>query len=295
MRHMPSHIYMRIGRYGDGVRSNQLAWIADQQAQHGGATAIYPSHNLHMLLFAASYDGQSGIAIQAARDLAKLSAGAAFQLNLVLARFGRWSELLEMPAPTAPFQLAIWNFTRGLAQLRSNQTPAARASLAALEALQKEIRNEHQRHLLGLARATLSAEVDAASGRLDEAIKTLQLARTIETDSLEYDEPEDWIVPLRHVTGALLLDAGRAAQAEATYRGELEAHPDNGCRCTGFIWLCTRRGKRRRRSRCSSGSGRRGAGRTCTYGRLVSELSLDAEGRREARDFNFNFSFRFRN
>jgi hypothetical protein len=234
MRHMPSHTYMRIGRYGDGVRSNQLAWIADQQAAHGGATAIYPAHNLHMLLFAGSYDGQSAVAMQAARDLARLSAGSAFHLPLVLARFGRWSEILELPVPDVPFRAAMQHYARGLAQLRSDQATNARASLAALETFRPVATSAHQRNLLGLARAILSAEIDAATGRHDDAIATLRHARTIETDSLQYDEPEDWILPLRQVLGAILLEAGRAAEAEAEYHGELEAHPENGWSLLGL-------------------------------------------------------------
>ena len=228
MRHMPSHTYMRIGRYGDGVRSNQLAWLADQQAAHGGATAIYPSHNLHMLLFAASYDGQSAVAMQAARDLAKLAPGSAFQLPMVYARFGRWQEILDMPIATVPFQAAMQHYARGLAQLRTNQAPNARMSLAALESGIEQTTNKTQRSLLRLAQAILSAEIDAAAKKYDDAVRTLEHARSIETDSLAYDEPEEWIVPLRQVQGAILLEAGRAVDAEAAYRGELETHPDNG-------------------------------------------------------------------
>lgn len=235
MRHMPSHTYMRIGRYGDGVRSNQLAWIADQQAQHGGATAIYPAHNLHMLLFAASYDGQSSVAIQAARDLARLSPGAAFHLPLVLARFGRWDELLEMNAAGgSPMQLAMLSYAQGLAHVRRGLLDSARMALGAIDALRTHSTSSAQRNLLGLARAILSAEIDAEDGRHDDAISTLLAARTIETDSLAYDEPEEWIVPLRQVLGAICLDTDRPADAEAAYRGDLEAHPENGWSLLGL-------------------------------------------------------------
>lgn len=244
MRHMPSHTYMRIGRYADGVRSNQLAWIADQQAEHGGATAIYPAHNLHMLLFAATYDGQSAIAMQAARDLARLAPGSAFQHALLLARFGRWPEILELPSPQAAFQQAMWYYARGLAQLRSDQATNARASLAALESFRAaDGMSKHQRNLMGLGRAVLSAEVNAADGNYDVAIRTLQDARTIETDSLSYDEPEDWIVPLRQVMGAIMLDAGRAADAERELRGELEAHPENGWSLIGLAQAIEAQGR----------------------------------------------------
>ena len=96
IQHMPSHIYLNIGRYGDAVRSNQNAWHVDQQAAYGGPPGIYPSHNLHMLLYAATLDGQSAVAIQAARDLGKVSESHSFYPPVVLATFGRWEEVLEM-------------------------------------------------------------------------------------------------------------------------------------------------------------------------------------------------------
>ena len=229
MRHMPSHTYMRIGRYGDAVRSNQLAWIADQQAGYGGATAIYPSHNLHMLLFAAAYDGQSGVSIQAARDLAREHDWSDWQVPMVLARFGRWQEILDLPPAPSGFDAAIGTYARGLARLRTGEAGLARMDLAALQAAATDsAADTWSRALLGIAHAILASEVARGEGRFDDAIATLEGARPFETDSLKYDEPEPWLVPLRQVLGATQLEAGRAADAEATYRGELETHPENG-------------------------------------------------------------------
>jgi tetratricopeptide (TPR) repeat protein len=229
MRHMPSHTYVRIGRYGDAVRANQLAWIADQQAAYGGATAIYPSHNLHMLLFAASYDGQSGVALQAARDLQRLGSGNAAFNALVLARFGRWAELLDMSAPSDRLAQAMWHYARGMAELRTREAVSARMNLAALDVVAADADLPASvRHLVGIARATLSAEIDAGAGRYDGAVRTLEAARVIETDSLGYDEPEPWLIPLRQTLGAILLEANRPVEAETAYRGELATHPENG-------------------------------------------------------------------
>jgi hypothetical protein len=72
INHMPSHTYNRVGRWGDATRANIEAWQTDQRAGGGDGFAIYPAHNLHMLLFSASVDGQGAIAAQAARDYTKL-------------------------------------------------------------------------------------------------------------------------------------------------------------------------------------------------------------------------------
>ena len=243
MVHMPSHTYMRTGRYGDAVRWNQLARLADQEAQHGGATAIYPGHNLHMLLVAASYDGQSAVAIQAARDLAQLAPGSAHHVPLVLARFGRWEDILKLPTTGVSFAGAILSYARGLAQVQTNRVADARESLVAVEAEIQVSEDSRRRQMLRLARAILAAEIDVAGQDFDSAVRTIELARVIETDSIGYNEPEDWILPLRQVQGAMLLDAGRALEAEIAYRGELAAHPENGWSLYGLHLALAAQGK----------------------------------------------------
>ena len=226
--HMPSHVYVQTGRWGDAVRANELARLADLEAQTGEAVAIYPDHNLHMLLVAAAYDGQSAVAIQTAHDLRRLAPGAAHLLPLVLVRFGRWDEILELPASAAGFAGATLAYARGMAQVRTNRVADARASLAAVEAEVGLTRDFRLRQMLHLARAVLAAEISVASQDYAAAARTLEQARVVETDSVGYSEPEDWIVPLRQVLGAVLLEAGRAEEAETAYRGELDTHPENG-------------------------------------------------------------------
>lgn len=243
MVHMPSHTYMRLGRYDEAVRSSQLARAADKQAERGSATATYPDHNLHMLLVAASYDGQSAVAIQAARDLALLSPASAQQLPLVLARFGRWQEILQLPRSADAFLGAMLSYARGLAQVRTGGVAAARTSVQAVEAELRATTGRDNRVLLGIARAILSAEIDASARNYDAAVRTLEQARVLEADSLGYAEPEDWILPVRQVLGSVLLEAGRPADAEIAYRGELEAHPENGWSLYGLQLALEAQGK----------------------------------------------------
>jgi predicted Zn-dependent protease len=47
-------------------------------------------------------------------------------------------------------------------------------------------------------------------------------------DQLAYDEPADWFFPTRHLLGAVLIQADRAADAETVYRDDLSRHPNNG-------------------------------------------------------------------
>ena len=43
-----------------------------------------------------------------------------------------------------------------------------------------------------------------------------------------YNEPPDWHVPVRQSLGAVLLEAGRATEAEAIYWQDLRRNPENG-------------------------------------------------------------------
>ena len=75
MVHMPAHIYQRVGRYADAAKSNEMAIAADEdyisqcRAQGLYPMAYYP-HNLHFLWFAATAQGNSKVAIDAARKTA---------------------------------------------------------------------------------------------------------------------------------------------------------------------------------------------------------------------------------
>ena len=74
--HMPSHIYSRVGDFPAAIKSNAAAAEADQNyITASGATGMYPamyySHNLHFLAYAAMQAGESEKARKAAETLAE--------------------------------------------------------------------------------------------------------------------------------------------------------------------------------------------------------------------------------
>ncbi|MDX1393765.1 MAG: hypothetical protein R3195_05220 [Gemmatimonadota bacterium] len=233
IRHMPSHIYMNVGRYSDAVRSNQRAWHADQMADRGGPPGVYPSHNLHMLLFAAVLDGQSAVAIQAARDLQKIQSSWGWYYPVTLSIFGRWDEVLALGAePEDDFEAAMWRYARGMSHLRTGALDAAQADLARIDELiagvgDARFRFHDQSILLGIPRNMLAGEIAFAAGDVDGAIALLEMGKEIE-DGLMYDEPEPWHVPVRQTLGAILLAADRPAEAQRVYEEALEDHENSG-------------------------------------------------------------------
>jgi tetratricopeptide (TPR) repeat protein len=80
---------------------------------------------------------------------------------------------------------------------------------------------------LRVAVEVLDGELAAARRDYPTAIAHLDKAVRLE-DSLAYTEPDDWHFPIRQALGAVLLDAGRAVEAETVYWEDLRRHPMNG-------------------------------------------------------------------
>lgn len=251
IQHMPSHVYVHLGRYADAVTANQQARAVDQAAERGAGVAIYPDHNTMMLMFAAWLDGQSAVAVQAAQNLAVERAEDVHQEALMLARFGRWQALLDLQdAPAPAFQQAMWRFARGLAQLRTGDSAAAKTARDHITEVRQatdpkatyHFFGHSQTRLLGIAENILGGEILAAEGNAAAAAERLRAAVALE-DGLAYSEPEPWPLPARDFLGAALLEAGQAGAAEAVYRAALADHPGNGWALTGLGLSLAAQGK----------------------------------------------------
>jgi tetratricopeptide (TPR) repeat protein len=258
MVHMPSHIYQRVGRYADAAASNEAAVAADEdyitqcRAQGLYPMAYYP-HNVHFLWFAATAEGRSKVAIDAARKVAsKVTDEALDQLPLLaafrvvpyyaLARFGKWDELLAEPAPADRFLFmkGTWLYARGLAQLGKGQLAEAEKSLGELRTIAADPKLNYglfspntASAILAIAPEVLAGELLARRGEHDRAIAHLERAVRLE-DGLVYTEPSEWHYPPRQALAAVLLAAGRAKEAETVYWEDLRRNRENGWSLLGL-------------------------------------------------------------
>jgi tetratricopeptide (TPR) repeat protein len=237
INHMPAHIWTRLGRWGDAVQASVQAWESDRKASTGETIATYPAHDLQMLVLAASMDGQSGLAIRAARGITTLTKDPMHHA-LALVRFGKFDDVAtlgERPAGDVP--AGMWDFAHGYAQLRRGDSAAARKTLQRVLALADSSKATFRFHpakaLLGTVGGILEGEIDRAAGDLTIAIAAFERAVALE-DSLIIDDPEPLPFSARHWLGAALLEARRPADAERVYRTDLEKHPHNGWSLIGL-------------------------------------------------------------
>ncbi|WP_411555601.1 hypothetical protein [Nitrosospira sp. Is2] len=257
--HMPSHIYLRVGRYADAIKSNERAVAADEaylarkHAQGLYSVAYFP-HNIHFLWAVASAGGQSRVAIESARKVAgtvddrmleEVPLTAVFRVvpYWALARFGKWNEILQEPAPssTNAFVKGGWHYARGLAFAATRQLQQAERELEVLRGILHDGSLEHPlmslntaRSVLAIGPEVLAGEIAAARGQSEIAISHLERAVRLE-DALAYTEPPEWQSPPRLTLGAMLLESGRPAEAETVYWEDLRRNRNTGWALYGLL------------------------------------------------------------
>ncbi len=246
IQHMPSHTWNEVGHWGDSVQANIKAWHSDLKAAQNKGFSYAPNHNLHMLLFAASMDGQGAIATQAGKDYTKLGNNSMYEV-LTLLRFGRFDEILAVDSrPEGEVEGGFWDFAQGYAELREGNMRAARRYLTKVQDLAENsegiFRFHKAKQLMSLSASILEGEILRAEGDLDGAIAAFQSAAAWD-DKQQYDEPEPIPYAARHWLGAALIEAGRYAEAEQEYRTELADHPHNVWSLHGLMAALDAQGK----------------------------------------------------
>ncbi len=261
--HMPSHIDVRLGHYEDVIQAN-LRGIASDSAwlSQPGFYAFYRAHNFHFLAYGAMYEGRKQVALKAARDMAStipievvreyadfLDGFIAAPIH-VMVRFGMWEEILAEPAPPADLvgTTAFWRYGRTVAFSALGRVKEAGKELKAFRETyatvpeSRLIGNNPVRKVLEVGLPMAEGEYEYRRGNHAKAFKLLALA-VQRDDSLRYDEPWGWMMPIRHSLGALLLEQGKIAEAERVYREDLAIHPNNGWALKGLAECLHRTGR----------------------------------------------------
>ena len=257
--HMPSHIYIRVGRYADAVKVNQAAILADEdyisQCYSQGMYPLgYYPHNLHFLWSASTLLGNSDLAIDAAKKTAEkvplsemvtlpfLQDFASSPL-LAYTRFGKWNEILTIPYPGDQYKhlKLIWHYARGIAFVRKNNIKEAKEELEALKLMKNDPELETvvanytnpSSSIARIAYGVVSGEIANAEGNMPEALEHLKQAVFYE-DQLIYSEPTAWHIPVRQTLGAALLKAKKYEEAEKVYKKDLDIVRQNGWSLIGL-------------------------------------------------------------
>lgn len=264
--HMPSHIFARVARYADAADANERAIAADEayfsKSPEPAFYRLYFIHNVHFLTFAAMMEGRYGTAIGAARRIdsevpeeflrafAFLADGLMPTSRHVLIRFGKWEEVLALDPPRdfQKLSIAMHHYARGIALSALGRASEARKEQRLFQSAAAKVPGDwwvfqnRVHDILPIAEAMLEGEILYREGREEEAFGVLRKGVELE-DALVYDEPPGWMIPVRHALGALLMGAGRHAEAEGVYRDDQQNYPGNGWSLLGLQQALRAQGK----------------------------------------------------
>jgi tetratricopeptide (TPR) repeat protein len=260
--HMPSHIYLRTGRYQEGVTVNEKAVNSYKEliplySPVTGNDFLYIIHNLHMQTNNAMMAGLSEYSVRSAIETVNsipkdyLSAPGALGNYvqyiymtpvLVDIRFGRWNEILVHPRPEASqvYSNVLYHFARGIAFSHKQSFNEAGQELDLMRELMKD-------SSLNIPLTPFSAAIDGAKVAeqlllgiihqqrklYDGAIRHFSMADSLEIQMV-YNEPRDWLLNPKHYLGNAYLVAGKPADAQNVFEKDLLNNSENGWALMGI-------------------------------------------------------------
>lgn len=273
MVHMPSHIYIRTGMYQKGNEVNRKAIDGYNlyntlypKAENGAF--LYLFHNLHMQASCALLNGDFSEATSLAiklketipADYLSMPPPDAEFLQYMYSteifsyiRYGKWEKLQTMPdiPDSLAYAKILLEYGRGISFARLGKHAEAELSLQKMNQLLSE--TERLKIRMGafntayaggeIAITMLKGIIAEEQNNLDEAIRLLSEAVKLE-DGLIYDEPRDWLVPVRQYLAAVYMKKGALNEAESLLKQDLKINPDNGWALTGLWIILNKKGNK---------------------------------------------------
>jgi len=250
--HMPSHIFLRTGRYDEAAAWNDKAIAADAHHASGPLYEMYRLHNHHFLWVSLLWLGDRAraekeaalLADHATPEMVRAMPGMAPLETLpaiTRARFDAWEELLALPLDDDPYARAVETCLRVEAEARLHRP----TELAAAEALVAKIPSSVMmgantaRDVLAVALDRARGEAQLESHQVEDGLASLRHAITAE-DRLRYDEPPSWPLPTRELLADRLRELHRCADARPIYEEDLRRNPGNRWSTEG-VAACTSR------------------------------------------------------
>lgn len=255
MVHMPSHIYIRSGNYAEGIKVNEMSLkgyhdYAALFPEVKNAAPLYLVHNLHMKTACAmlgagyTYSAESAEETKNSFDTSFLSlpAGVGEYIQYVYAtpvlndvRFGKWEAVLQEPYMPESYLYSnlLQHWAKGMAYARTKKINEAKEEL---QFIKDHIAHPSLKVAMGpvnppVAAVNVSAKMLEGVIAEEEGNKALSIIFLKEAvkaeDDMIYNEPKDWLIPVKPYLGAAMLKAGEYTAAEDIFKKDLKENPHN--------------------------------------------------------------------
>lgn len=247
--HMPSHIFIRVGKWEEAIQSNRAAYqAAKNYAPENALLATWDQqmHYMDYLIYAYLQIGQIEKAkeilqkIQSTNKAYPENTTSAYAFAAIPARYaierGRWNEAIQLKAKPDDFPWdqfgwcqAITHFARGLGAARSGHIDDARDAIHQLEALRDKDRAANKNYTadqIEIQRLAVAAWSAHGEGKTKEAEQLMRASADLEDTTEKDNVTPGAIIPARELLGELLLELAQPQEALKEFEASLVLTPN---------------------------------------------------------------------
>lgn len=257
--HMPSHIFVRLGRWVETAEFNERSataarHLAERDPGESGYAAMHHAHALDYMMYAYLQMGDTDKARQTLdrvrrlddglRNLAFAYGAAAPQARYYLEQ-QRWQDAarLEPRMPDVidwaevPAADALFHYARGLGAARSGDLQQATSERARIDAAVRTLReggDDYWAHMTEALGRAVEAWILHERGETERALAMMSDAADLEDSMEKHPVTPGEVLPVRELYGDMLLELGRRDEAIAAYQASLERTPNRRYAAAGI-------------------------------------------------------------
>ena len=250
-RHMPSHIFTRLGLWQEAIRSNLDAEAAAKAfAVRNHLSGVWDEqfHAMDYLAYAYLQGAQDKRARGVLDELNKIQKAepvtfkVAYAVAAIPARYAlerrRWDEAAKLTVPTLgafPWQRFRWAeahiyFARAIGAARTGDTASARQDIEKLTAIREGLivaKGDYDwAGQVEIERLVASAWLAHAEGHNDDALRLVRAAADLDDATEKHPVTPGAILPAREQLGELLLELKQPSAALQEFETSLVQAPN---------------------------------------------------------------------
>lgn len=252
-RHMPSHIFTRLGLWQEAIRSNLGAEAAAKEfAKRNHLTGAWDEqfHAMDYLAYAYLQGAQDKKAWAVLDELNQIPKAepetfkVAYAYTAIKTRYAlerrRWDEAAKLTLPPDSLGGFPWNrfrwaeaniqFGRAIGAARSGDLASAREAVGRLGEIREALtvaRGDYDwAKQIEIQRQAAAAWLARAEGKDEEALRLMRAAADLDDATDKHPVTPGAILPAREMLGDLLVELNQPALALREYEKSLEVSPN---------------------------------------------------------------------
>lgn len=244
--HMPTHIFTRLGLWGESISLNRQSADAALKQPAGDEISLHYLHALDYLAYAYLQRAQDEKARQVLDALKALEGpfqthiASAYTFAAVPARLAlerqQWNKAAQLEPKTPrdytwdqfPAVESITHFARALGAARSGNERTARRALDKLAALREQAAktSAYWAKQVEIQHLSAAAWLAYQQGEQDKALDRMRRAAAMESSTEKHPVTPGEVLPARELLADMLLERGLYGEAQTAYEAALQRSPN---------------------------------------------------------------------